>query len=160
MRPRWREIRVRWHNHHTPLPRGSVGGYNFAATSRLQEPAMNRFTISALLLSALILPACEGDFVHDPTRPRPTRALGPNYEQNSAIGEMNNGTATGTPILSVELPNKKDESAKVHTIGDSIGKKPAETRPAPGPSIPPDQPAPAIIQQPGARTDPVSGPTR
>jgi hypothetical protein len=122
---------------------------------------MNRLALSALLFSALLLPACEGDFVHDPTRPRPTRALGPNYEQNSAVGEMNSGTATGTPILSVDLPNKKEESARVHTIGDSLNKKkPAATRPAPAPSIPPDQPAPAIIQQPGARTDPITGPTQ
>lgn len=122
---------------------------------------MNRFVrIPLLVIPALLLPACESDFHHDPTRPRPTRALGPNYEQNSAVGEMNAGTATGTPILTVELPNTKEESPKVRTIADPITKPPTAARPAAAPSIPPGQPAPAIIQQPGARTDPVGGPTQ
>jgi hypothetical protein len=78
-------------------------------------------------------------------------------EQNSAVGEMNNGTATGTPILSVELPNTKEGSPKVRTIADPPARRPAAR---PGPSIPPDQAAPSIIQQPGARTDPINGPIR
>jgi hypothetical protein len=116
------------------------------------------------LLATFTLAGCESDFRSDPTRPRVNRALGPNYETNSALGEMNAGAVTGVPILSVEFPNTKEESAKVRTIADPLtgADRPAATRPAPSqrPSIPPDQPAPAIIQQPGARTDPIDGPTR
>jgi hypothetical protein len=96
------------------------------------------------LLATLAFAACEGDFRTDPTRPRPSRALGPAYEHNSALGEMQSGTAVGTPILTVELPNTKEEQPRVRTIAD-----PTDERPATRPPRAPIQPAPTIILQPG-----------
>jgi hypothetical protein len=83
-----------------------------------------------LLLPLLTLAACESDFVANPSRPRPTRAVQSPVESNSATSEVLGGGATAVPIMSVDLPNNKDEHAQVHTIGDVFGNGNPATRPA------------------------------
>jgi hypothetical protein len=83
-----------------------------------------------LLLAGLMLSACESDFVADPNRPRPTRAVQTPVERNSAEAEVLGGGATGVPLMSVDLPNKKDEQPQVHTITDSITNGSAANQPA------------------------------
>ena len=105
----------------------------------------------AITLGAL-LPACESEFAENHDRPRPTRAPINPTEYNSASNEVM-GTGTGAvPIITVTLPNKKNESATVRTIIDEIrdfNDPPAASQPATSPA---SQPAPQTIH-----VDPISG---
>jgi hypothetical protein len=107
-----------------------------------------------LLLSLFLLTACESDFVTDPSRPRPTRAVQSPVERNSATSEVLGGGAAAVPIMSVDLPNNKDEHAQVHTIGDVFHNNTPTTRP-----VNTANPAPAGDAQPTTpRTiDPILG---
>ncbi len=79
--------------------------------------------------AALVLAGCESDFVSDSSRPRPTRAVQSPVERNSAAAEVLGGGATSVPLVSVDLPNTKDEHAQVHTIGDALRNGGPTTRP-------------------------------
>jgi hypothetical protein len=84
----------------------------------------------------------------------------PAVEQNSPAGEMNNDKAPGDPIISIGLPNTKQDQPTIHAIGENPPQPPAPaTRPAP--AVPPDtsipQPAPATQPRPAAHVDPITG---
>ena len=80
----------------------------------------------------MALAACESDFTPNPNRPRPTRALEDPFARGSANSEVMAGPTTVLPLLTVELPNTKEEEPKVRTIADAFVElnQRATTRPA------------------------------
>ncbi len=96
---------------------------------------------------------CASDFVADPTRPRPTRAVQDPVESNSASAEARAGGATGVPLVTVDLPNKEGQSPKVRTISDAVNDtvNPPAAATAPPSAIPTTAPSTIHI-------DPIQGP--
>ncbi len=83
---------------------------------------MKPCTASTLVAGAILLSlfGCASDFVADPSRPRPTRAVQDPMETNSPASEARAGTSQGVPIVNVDLPNKEDQSPQVRTVADNI----------------------------------------
>ena len=86
-----------------------------------------RATFLAIL--TLALAGCESDFVSDPTRPRPTRAVESPNLTNSGNSEAMGSPTGAVPLLTVELPNTKNDPYVVHSITDSISSLPSATQP-------------------------------
>jgi hypothetical protein len=87
---------------------------------------MKPCTISTLIAytivgaSVLSSTGCASDFVADPSRPRPTRAVQDPMETNSPASEARAGTSQGVPIVNVDLPNKEGQTPQVRTVADNI----------------------------------------
>jgi hypothetical protein len=79
-------------------------------------------TFSLLLTAAplMALSGCASDFIADPNRPRPTRAVQDPNDGTSGGSEARQGAADGVPLVSVGLPNKSGDSPKVRTIVDNV----------------------------------------
>jgi hypothetical protein len=122
------------------LPAGRLGGW--------------RRAIGAALCGATVfLAACEGDFIADPNRPRPTRAVRSMENRGDALSETMRENPGGLNLFSVDFANKKDEQPTVRTILDPLREarssfspvgrgatpatRPAGTQPADGEDGPP-----------------------
>jgi hypothetical protein len=92
------------------------------------------FGFRGVLLTACVavfLPAgCASDFETDPTRPRPTRAVQSPIDFASPNSEVLGNPIGAIPLVTVDLPNTKEEKAQVHTIADALVANPAKTQPA------------------------------
>ena len=98
------------------------------------------------VLSLLSLAACEME-----TEFRDRRAVPAPVAQAGSEHEIMGSPDVGVPLLTIDLPNKKEDTAHVHTILDNA--QPAATRPATGAA---DTPAPA----PPTPAPPWEGPSR
>ena len=92
-----------------------------------------------------LLTGCASDFITDPTRPRPTRALESPVSMGGANNEVMGGPVGSVPFMTVEIPNNKDESPVVYTIAQPVSalatphaaaSQPASQPPSPGIAIP------------------------
>ena len=116
----------------------------------------------------LAVGGCASDFVSDPNRARPTRAVESPGERNSASGEMANlADMSGVPLVEVGVPNHSGETPVVRTIADNILTPPTTTRPPVITGTPPVNVtigtptatrAAEPATRPGVRVDPLLGP--
>jgi len=72
------------------------------------------------VLGAALFTGCESDFVTDPTRPRPTRALEDPFARGSANSEVMGGPTGAVPLVTVEMPRTKEEPPVVRTIAGEL----------------------------------------
>ncbi len=96
-----------------------------------------------------LLVGCASDFVTDPTRPRPTRAVQSPIDLASPNSEAIGPPSDVVPVVVVQFPNTKDEQPVVRTIFDPQGAHlpaPALTSVTPIPASPTTQPAQQSIQ--------------
>jgi len=89
-----------------------------------------------------LLSACDSNFV--PDRQHPRRAVESPHSLSSANSEVMGGPAGAVSLMSIELPNNKDESPVVHTIADRVSvpttSRPAASQPATQPATQPEPP--------------------
>jgi hypothetical protein len=76
--------------------------------------------LMVVVAGGVAMAACEGDFVTDPTRPRPTRALQNPYDRSSGNNEVMVQPTGAVPLVAVDFANNKDEQPKVTTILDPL----------------------------------------
>jgi hypothetical protein len=103
--------------------------------------------------SVSVFSGCASDFVADPNRPRPTRAVQDPNDGNSGGSEARQGSAAGVPLVSVGLPNKPGESPKVRTIVDNVN----DTFNPPVTSGTPTTPATSVSPPNTVHIDPIHG---
>jgi hypothetical protein len=119
---------------------------------------MTLLAVSILVLAGSVFSfvGCASDFVTDPNRPRPTRAVQDPNEGNSGGSEARAGDSNGVPLVSVGLPNKPGESPKVRTIVDNVNdtvNPPAAT----GTTGTSSTPATTVTPPNTVRIDPIHG---
>ncbi|MGN6368770.1 MAG: hypothetical protein ACTHN5_10960 [Phycisphaerae bacterium] len=108
---------------------------------------LNKILASGIGLTvALSVAACESDFAPDRSRPVATRAVQNPANHNDALGEEMAGTAEAVPLVSVDLPNKQGQPARVRTIADEVHD-----------TFAPPTTGPANVSTPG---EPTTRPTR
>ncbi|HVX85272.1 MAG TPA: hypothetical protein VH253_10845 [Phycisphaerae bacterium] len=110
------------------------------------------FPTIAAAAGALLLAACQSDFVT--TNARPSRAVTPPVDRNSAEAEFL-GTPQTVPLVAVGFPNSKNDTPQVTTILDPLlGRTPpTPTTTAIQPTIQEQQQHPTINQT----IDPITG---
>ena len=70
-------------------------------------------------VASLSLPGCE-EFAENPNHPRPTRAVQSPVGLSSPNSEVMGRPQGAVPLVTVDLPNKKDDPVVVHTIADRL----------------------------------------
>lgn len=121
----------------------------------MPTPQIHTHTLLALglVLGSALLSCCTDDLPPPPRRPG-DRAVGNPVSVNSPENEFmgNNGGAGGSntavfPLIQVDLPNDKDDSAKVTTIMDGMNTTQPATQPKP-PATRPASPQVEIVPMP------------
>ncbi len=111
----------------------SPPGLRASVVQFLRPSCLRVFVVASLAL----LSACESDFVTDPDRPRPARALESPYGMSDPNHEVMVSPSGATPLLTIDIPNNKNEQPVVHTIADTFTTpRPAASQPAASQSAP------------------------